>query len=246
MKLNLALISKFVRTHKFILLTVFILFIFFFNFTWVVTEGFGSSSIGQYDYLAPPPSKGPNLDLEKIKISDDVWNAFISKWNSIHCPTGTGQKCAKADDANNKIIVTGHLAVTEPELQYFAQNGYYPYNGYVTNYITDNPTIFTKSAQKDPSGNPYTMSSAQQNYPNRFFFLLFIMPLLNVKNDSSDPLAYQIVTGKVSPPTSSLASPSSYMSSLSPSSSTNSSPISSSDSNYLDFVSLCKKVVGTK
>jgi hypothetical protein len=246
MKLNLALISKFVRTHKFILLTVFILFIFFFNFTWVVTEGFGSSSIGQYDYLAPPPTKDGHIDVEKIKISDDVWNAYISKWNSINCPTGTGQMCQKADDANYKIMVTGHMAVTEPELQYFAQNGYYPYNGYVTNYITDNPTIFTKSGQKDASGNLYTMSSAQQQNPNRFFFIRFIFPFLNVKNDSSDPLAYQIAAGKVPPPTSSLASPSSYMSSLSPSSSTNSSPISSSDSNYLDFVSLCKKVVGTK
>ena len=175
-----------------------------------------------------------------------MWNAYASKWNSIHCPTGTGPNCIKSDNPNMKILIIGFMGVTEPELQYFAQNGYWPYNGYVTNYITDNPTIFTKSGNKDASGNPYTMSSAQQKFSNRAVFNQFIMPLLNAKNDSSDPLAYQIYTGKTPPPTSSLASPSSYMSSLSPSSSTNSSPISSSDSNYLDFVSLCKKVVGTK
>jgi hypothetical protein len=89
----------------------------------------------------------------------------------------------------------------------------------------------------------------QGQWSNRYFYTVFIRHQENPdgkKSLSEQPLSYKIYMGTEKPPTSSLTSPSSYMSSFSPTSSKTVSPISSSDSNYLDFVSLCKRVVGTK
>jgi hypothetical protein len=277
MKINYIL--NYLTKNKIIIAFLIILFTIFFHLSiFYITnsrEGFSTDEpIGEYDYLAP------FFDLKNFKSdddignlwSDDTWKDFISKWNSIYCPNGTGDiyTCLKYPPGQvknstgvsfNQKALPMTLQASDAEAQYYAKNGKWPYNGYVINFIKEHPKIFeTNNLQlRDFSGNVFTIDTIQKLKSNRVVYTQYILPLLNIKNDSTDPLSYQILMGKAKPPSSSLTSraPStssssqstSFMSSFSsstpfstPSSSSNSN---SSNSNYQDFVSLCKKVANT-
>ena len=241
------------------------MFIIFFNLSIFhlanSREGFSTDeSIGEYDYLAPlvdqeRAKKNPEEEENRLLNlwSDDTWKDFVSKWNANNCRSGKGDVMScltypiegpvlidKNGPSNgprfNQKWIPLWYQISEPEAKYYGKNGYFPYNRFIMNSITENPDIFTHAnAGKDPSGNPFTLDRVKQMYSNRLFYLVFIKPRLRtIKNDSSDPLSFQIVEGRAKPPSSSLTSkppvpppPSSLFSPPSTSSSTKSSPISS-------------------
>jgi len=266
MKINYIL--NYLTKNKIIIAFLIILFTIFFHLSiFHITnsrEGFSTDdSIGEYDYLAPLVDqerlkKNPEEEENRLLNlwSDDTWKDFVSKWNANNCPSGTSNNVLpcltyppgdvlidKNGPSNgprfNQKFFPPWYQISEPEAKYYGKNGYFPYNRFIMNSITENPDIFTQAnAGKDPSGNPYTLDRVKQIYSNRLFYLVFIKSRLRtIKNDSSDPLSYQIFEGRAKPPSSSLTSkppdppPSSPVSSLfsppSTSSSTKSSPISS-------------------
>jgi hypothetical protein len=252
-------IFNYLRKNKIIIAFIIILFIIFFNLSIFhlanSREGFSTDEpIGEYDYLAPiiPKDFEKKSEAEQLKFinnfwSDDTWKDFVSKWNSINCPSGKGNgmeclkyppenlKSASRPDSITSIVFPLWQQISEPEAKYYGKNGYFPYNGFIMNSITENPVIFTNAnVVKDSSGNPFTLEKAKQKFSNRFFYLLFIRSVSTniMKNDSSDPLSYQIFEGRAKPPSSSLTSkppvppPSSPVSSLFSPPSTSSSPSS--------------------
>jgi hypothetical protein len=115
-----------------------------------------SSNIQQkYNYLEPIP---PNTIW-----SSDTQTSFVNKWNSVH------------DLSGNNALTTGELQMnpfpimsyaTETEAEYYIQNGNWPYDDFVNNYIqTDASNVSTQEIQM-----------YQSAWPNRFFYINFVAP----------------------------------------------------------------------
>ena len=180
MKFNLESIFVYLRKNKYVFLVVFIMFIFLFHFR-TVREGLTGSS--DYNYLAPPPSNN--------KWNDNIWNAFVKKWNSIFCPTNTnGPNCLKLP-VDNGISNFYYKNATQPEIQYYIKNGIFPYNKYVTNYASKNPRIF--NGYKDHLGNDVNISYFQKAMPNRSFYQRF-MSFAEAKMNPL-PQSYKVFSG---------------------------------------------------
>ena len=218
MKINFDYIIRYLRKYKFILLAVFVFIIILLNFK-RVREGLTGSQIGEYQYLAPIPSGN--------KWSQTTEGQFLNKFNKVNTNMTYG----------NDILPIFGIWALEEEAQYYIQNGVWPYGSYLSNYISQNPGTI----DVDVVGRKITNSDVMTFYPSRFVFNLIQRYVAN-----KNPLAYQIYMGTAQPPSSTSSSGlSSLSSSLSPSS-TSSTTTTSSDPNYQSFISLCKKVIGTK
>jgi hypothetical protein len=148
---------------------------------------------------------------------------FVNKFNTVNSVT----------DGTRYLDFLNKWALEE-EAQYYIQNGVWPYGSYISNYLSQNPGNIDGAMEY---GKNLTASNIKQFYPSRFVFNLIQRYVAN-----KNPLAYQIYMGTAQPPSSTSSSGlSSLSSSLSPSTTT-----TSSDPNYQSFISLCKKVIGTK
>jgi hypothetical protein len=148
---------------------------------------------------------------------------FVNKFNTVNSVT----------DGTRYLDFLNKWALEE-EAQYYIQNGVWPYGSYISNYLSQNPGNIDGAMEY---GKNLTASNIKQFYPSRFVFKLIQRYVAN-----KNPLAYQIYMGTAQPPSSTSSSGlSSLSSSLSPSTTT-----TSSDPNYQSFISLCKKVIGTK
>jgi hypothetical protein len=233
MKFNLKLVKNVALKYKFILLSILVITIFFIYFIKPIREGLtGLTSIGEYQYLAPLPSGST--------WSPTTISQFVTKYNNVNNLTG---KSAMTTDG----APTMSFWALEEEAQYYIQNGNFPYDSYVANYLTQNPNVFHNFANIIPA----TISNVAQILSNRAAFELYM-----ARYESDPPtLAYQIYRGTAQPPPlssspslSSLTSPftsSPSLSSLTSPFTSSSSPSNTlSGTNYQQLVSLCKNVVG--
>lgn len=261
MNKNIYLIKKLVYKYKDILLALLVLLSLVYFFTPIV-EGFDFSmpsssssssstkSIGMYEYLSPPyPMDNEQVMIQKYKetLSDnDLLKRYMDKFNSINCPENrdkTKNKCnpiTRVEQAKEGLAFMGTPSV--PEINYYIDNGKWPYNQFVLDYAKSNPDILKN--RKDNEGNPQTVEGIRKVFPVRLFFGWFMKDKIMRDNNAdpgkwnedldSIPLPVRIFSGKaVAPKTSSGSS----------FSSNSSNPSNLSDSDYKNLVSVCKTVV---
>jgi hypothetical protein len=231
MKFNFNNLLQLIKDNKFvIILGAFIILIIILN-TKPIIEGL-TSSIGEYDYLAPIPSDN--------KISDDIARQFADKSNEINCPPGSPTPCGIDTSSTDgfsawkKGLETG---ITEPEAKYYIENGKFPVDGYVINWVKNHPDKF-------PNG----IDDLQKTHTNRMTYGMYIQPTESTM--TPPPLAYNIYMGTAKPPPNfnyAATHPSSNTPSTSAPSTTETTPsttvVPSNDENYNDFISLCKKTL---
>jgi len=175
------------KIYLFILLLVFLLLFL------PITEGFIFSSIktpliGEYDYLAPIP--------ESNTWSQDTIDKFVDKCNSVN--ELPAERMLKSDT----FIGVGFLTLAlEEEATYFINNGKWPINKYVTEYlIKNNSFMFGKPIPARP-GKVYSLETIAEMMPNRLIYQLLISTIEMQMNPI--PMSYQIFKGTVEPPSSS-------------------------------------------
>jgi hypothetical protein len=232
MKFNFNNLLQLIKDNKFIIiLGAFILLLLILNSKPII-EGL-TSSIGEYDYLAPIPSDN--------KISDDVFRQFMDKFNLNECPDGPSQFCVPTDVSTpdkfsaEKTKWESTFMTTEPEITYYIQNGKFPYNGYIMNWLKKQPSITQSNVDHD-----------MQFYPNRYEYQWRIKPTESTM--TPPPLAYNIYMGTAKPPPN-FNYAATHPSTITPSTTTPSTTtpsttvVPSNDANYNDFISLCKKTL---
>jgi len=225
-KFNASKIMNFFRKYKYLIFFICVI-ILIVLVQKPIREGLESMSIGEYEFLEPPPKNN--------SWSDETWREFIPVWNNSNgCSHTKGPSCITypPSEAQKQYFTAEAFLATEKEAKYYVQNGYFPFDGYVKNYLTNNPKILEEII-KTSKGRIKTIRDLQKFLSNRAVFDFFIIGneeqdnKLNPEFEKS--LAYRIALGKAKPPSSS-------------------NPLTSSSSNntyYQDFVSLCKKVTAS-
>ena len=157
-----------------LLLSIILLFTFF-----PFREGFSTSdSIGEYSYLEPVP-KGNTWD-------DNTKQQFIVAINKNITKYYPNQPQVTMDSMTpyfNSVIPE----CTSEEVQYYINNGNYPYCTYITDYINKN--------SQDPAT---VIQKYSITLPNRWAYGWFI--LQTESKESPQPLSYQIYMGTAKPP----------------------------------------------
>uniref|UniRef100_A0A6C0B0S7 Uncharacterized protein n=1 Tax=viral metagenome TaxID=1070528 RepID=A0A6C0B0S7_9ZZZZ len=229
MKLNMYNIKKCFMKHKYFILYVILLTLFFVFLLPRFREGLANASIGEYSYLAPIPS-GNTWDQSTM-------DKFAKKYNEVNNKTG-GQML----DGNSKSLqgyISSSLSV---EVDYFIDNGKWPYCGYVSTYVEKHPEAL--SPFHDSSGNVMTPTSLQKMWPNRVAYQQLISK--TEKNITPPPVSYKIFMGTANLPSNSSSPSSSPATSSSSLSSSSPSTSSLSDTNYQQLMSLCKNIMGNQ
>ena len=173
-------IKKFIAKHKnflFILLGVLIALVLS-KYVGYFREGL--ETIGEYEYLAPPPADN--------SFTDATWNAFV--------PIFLQQN----KDINIQQMVRAFVAkwYTENELKYYIANKAWPIDAYVKkNVIT---FLEKKGETKDFLDKVKQMLDKSVLWSNRVFYAKFIAP--EESKLSPQPLSYQIYMGTAKPPAS--------------------------------------------
>jgi len=179
--LNLFVNSK--VQFLFIFLCIIIISSFFFN----SIEGFETSKNipSQYEYLSPIP--------ENAVWADEVQQKFIEKYNSIHNLTGDSLLTKEKLTAPNPFLGNrGFMGtVSEKEALYYIENGIFPYDEYVTNYL---------STQANPPIDQNNLNNYQKGFPNRAVYKLLIknqtVPQLKTISDILWPTRHDLDNGK--------------------------------------------------
>jgi hypothetical protein len=219
MKLNMYNVKKFLMKHKYFILLVVLLTLFFVFLLPSFREGLANAAIGEYTYLAPVPA-GNTWDQSTM-------DKFAKKYNEVNNKTGDAMI-----KGNAEVLKDFFPFALNAEVNYYIQNGKWPYCSYVSTYVEKHPEEIGIGTGKDPSGNPITIEFFKKLFPNRFIYANYIGP--REKDMTPQPLSYQIFMGTAKPPSTS-------------SSAASSSPASSlSDTNYQQLVTLCKNVMGNQ
>ena len=176
------------KIYLFILLLVSILFIF------PTIEGFGlnqptSPLIGEFDYLAPIP---PN----NVWTQDTIIK-FIDKFNTVNEPSSDTML-----KLNTFVDSRFFQIALEKEALYYIDNGKWPINKYVTDYIDkQNPKhpIFGQQIPGKP-GKVYSLETLSTMWPTRLMYQTFIYT--TEMQMTQLPISYQIFKGITPPPPS--------------------------------------------
>lgn len=119
------------------------------------TSGFSS----EYDFLAPIPPE--------TVWSDEIQNTFVDKYNIVNNLTGdkmmTKDKLPVEPYGSFANIMS---AASEKEAQYYIDNGFWPWDEYVTNFIKNDPELSTS----------VDASKANILIPNRQAYQMWIEP----------------------------------------------------------------------
>jgi len=140
-------------------------------------EGFES---GTYAYLAP--NDPAILESNKAATFIDVFN----KSGGVVLPEIT------LTDTNRSFNDLKTI-VTLDEINYYIQNKKWPYNSYISNYLTSNKDILKPFSDKIKS-----LEDLQKVFPTRFIYMMFINP--TEKQLSPLPLSNNIYMGKAVAP----------------------------------------------
>jgi hypothetical protein len=146
------------------------------------SEGFVSKPIDKYDYLAPVP----NSTWRQTTIQQ-----FVDKYNEM-----------EKDQLNASTFATDKKGIAymkhalEEEAIYYSQNGQWPYNSYVSDYLKANPTAIP--AGMTVSNTTVNKDNIAQFYPNRYVYMSFISQ--KESKIKPPPEAYQIFKGSMQAP----------------------------------------------
>jgi hypothetical protein len=194
MKIKFDLILKYLRKYKFILLFSFILIVVvLFNFT-TFREGLSSddNNIGEYDFLAPPTAATIQ------SITQETWDSLANYLNAkSNLKPGDPNYLPVPFSDQLKNAYGAGWGLDTFQINYYIKNGEWPWDGYVTKYLNQNPNAYS-TANVMIYGVKPNASNAQQLMSNRTAFLNLIWP--QTQNENPLPLAGQIFTGKVPPP----------------------------------------------
>jgi hypothetical protein len=185
--------------------------------------------------------------LQKYKetLTDDLMKRLMDKFNSINCPENRDKTKYTCNPLNTveqgRFVLNFYGMPSVPEINYYIDNGKWPYNQFVLDYVKNNPDILKDT--KGDDGKPLTIEDVRKIIAVRGFFGLLMKNKIMKDNNAdpgkwnedldSIPLPVRIFSGKaVAPKTSG--------SSFSSNSSSNTSNLS--DSDYKNLVSLCKTV----
>ena len=180
------------KLHLFILLLVFLLFL-------PIAEGFTniqtqSPLIGEYEYLAPIPDSNT--------WTQDTLDKFVDKYNSVN--EVPASQMLKSDT----FVANGGFKIAlEKEAIYFNDNGKWPINKYVIDYLTTHKPSNFGQPIKGKEGKEYSLETISEMMPNRIIYQTFIAP--TEMQMTQLPMSYQIFKGMVKPPASNDAIPTS-------------------------------------
>jgi hypothetical protein len=183
-------------TNKKVLFLFFVLVVALLLGTTLV-EGFdlpGSSSLSsinssnekpipdQYKYLAPLP--------EGSVWSPELQDKFVAKLKSLD-PNSTVTK----DILNNPIFFLGNKtfmqSASSEEAEYFIDNGMWPYDDYIINYLTK---------EQNPPASLTDIENTRKQIPNRGIYNMVVVnrtvPQLKMLNDIFLPIAHKTDNGK--------------------------------------------------
>jgi len=144
--------------------------------------------IGKYDYLAPPP---PDI------WNQDIINKFVNKWNSN---LGNGNDNYMLDasaftksGAGKKIYEN----VLEEEAVYYINNGRWPINTYVSDYLDANPTAIPDNFKLE-NGTRITRNNISQYFSSRVIYAMIIY--IKEYQITPPPESILIFSGQKPPP----------------------------------------------
>ncbi len=145
-------------------------------------EGLQLSS--DLDYLAP--SNTPTvLDADTLLKFNHAYNTTNESIKTLSPITSTYSNFFAAN-------------ATLDEFNYYIKNNKWPYNTYITDFLSKNPDLLDKTTTFAP--NAATVDTLQKAFPNRIAYRMFVSPIES-KQDPS-PMAYQIFMGTSPPPDS--------------------------------------------
>ena len=148
-------------------------------------EGF-DNKIGMYDYLAPP------TDKKAFSWSDETLKKFTDKYNTI----------PKLENKMTTDLVKKALLfwISEPEALHFIENGVFPINLYVQNFINSKTNTVKYGISKgNPSrvnGVDITTDNLKELFSNRLIYNAYIKPI----EEHLAPLSFQYFIGTLDPP----------------------------------------------
>ena len=134
-------------------------------------------SIGKYDYLKPIPIENT--------WNPDIKTKFINRFN-IGLGTGNDKLMLKDDDPLQDKVAFA----LEKEAVYYINNGKFPINLYVKDYLDANPDLFPPQQAGSLTIKPKNLP---QFLPNRLLYGAFIAPK-DAKREPP-PEAYNIYIG---------------------------------------------------
>lgn len=169
-----------------------VIIIFFYNSSSIV-EGL-TGNISEYDYLAPVNPSTEN-------ISDEIWRRFLSIMAKAFGRDNVLPNDVPSDVLSDYKIQFGEI-VTKAEIEYYINNGKFPYNGYVMKYLKNN-----LEKVREPNYNfSEEIERLQKFLPNREIYRQQIF-LPVEKNQKPLPISAKIYLGQEKPPTHSKARP---------------------------------------
>lgn len=215
MKINFNKITQIIKRYKYVLLFLIVIVIFLCSSSSIV-EGL-TGNIGEYDYLAP-------INRATENINDETWRRFLSRMAKTH-GNDILPKDIPSDILSTYKTQYGSV-ITKGEIEYYINNGKFPYNGYVMKYLKNNPL-----PNRQPNYNSSEeIEKMQIGLPNRVVYKDIILPAEESKKPL--PLSVKIYLGQEKPPSSYTIT--------STAAKTNSN---SQNKAYNQFVNLCKKIV---
>ena len=177
MKMNNLLF--YINKHKKIVYLSLLVLVLGLIFHKPIIEGLTSNMIGEYDYLKP---------VNEI-VSDDTWKRLTTV--EFQCSYNK-DKCS--DDffisTIPRIKSTYNTAVTTDEINYFIQNGYWPWGSYITNAM--------KALSPPPSDSD--LDQLKKSYSTRMLYTTYAINQ-SEKAMNPQPLSYKIYMGFTPPPT---------------------------------------------
>ena len=166
---------KIFSNKKLMFLFIFLCIIILSSFFFKSVEGFGLSSSSSFSSSSEPSIP---KDYEYLKPitgtwSEDTQTKFIAKLNEGINPNGDDKNTVKKEWLTTTppgflgLFYPGGITkwVTEEEALYYIENGSYPYDDYVTNYLTK---------EADPPVTPENLDNTKKLLPNRVIYSVSI------------------------------------------------------------------------
>jgi len=171
-----------------------------------------SSTIGKYDFLEPIPQ--PNT------WNQDIINKFVDKYNSNLGSDNKNALLNASTFTQDKQSSQIYAFALEKEAVYYINNGRWPMNQYVYNYLNSN--IIPKNTKLYNGSFIINNETVSQVYPNRLIYNVYIAPKEGILKPL--PESYKIFIGEKPTP-----SPSQTSSSL-------------SNADFQQLQSICKNI----
>ena len=192
-----------------------------------IIEGLTSDMIGEYDYLKPSSEI----------VSDDTWTRLAT---FTHTKCGPEPICPAATMKNYY-----DKSLTTDEINYYIQNGSWPWGSYITNAVTNQITTYYKSLNVTDTQKIQSLLVDQKKLLSTRAVYERWGLATEEKAMTPQPLSYKIYMGFTPPPTAETGTTTTgtnnYYNKLVSAVGTTGTT-TGTNKYYNEFVSLCKKV----